>query len=322
MPLNKRALAQKSMSGLKNTAKGQPRLSVSTSRLRIAEQMKAGEWYANLQLSIEQRSSGARLVKCKRSGPLHIQKAFYPEGVDLAHLYILHPPGGLVSGDSLTIEAEVNERSAALITTPGAGRLYCARDVSRPQVQNNFLRIAEGASLEWFPMETLFYSGSNGTSTTKIEVAKGGHFMGWDIASLGLPASDQPFRSGELKQSLEIVYDGTVSWLEKWRFNAKDTEFLNSPLGLNGNSASGIFIAGPLPEQLTETQLNELHNLCESVQTNNHGFAGASQTDQWVVMRYVGPSTTHAREYFVKAWRQLRPIVIKRPPCEPRIWAC
>ena len=40
-----------------------------------AKKMQAGQWHAELGLVIENRSSGARLVKCQRQGPLHIQKA-------------------------------------------------------------------------------------------------------------------------------------------------------------------------------------------------------------------------------------------------------
>jgi len=136
------------------------------SREQLAQAMQAGQWQAKLDLNIANRNAGARLVSCRRLGPLHVQKAFYPEGRDLAHLYLLHPPGGLVSGDSLTITANVSEDSHALITTPGAGRIYGARKSAHTQTQLNQLHVASGASLEWFPMETLMYSRSYGVSNT------------------------------------------------------------------------------------------------------------------------------------------------------------
>ena len=296
--------------------------STGSERSQAAQRMRAGQWHANLELTVEQRPAGARLVNSRRNGPLHVQKAFYPEGRNLAHLYVLHPPGGLVSGDSLTIQARVSENSAALITTPGAGRLYGARADASQQMQNNQLSVEPGASLEWFPMETLFYSGSYGISHTRIDIAEGGSFMGWDIATLGLPASDQPFIKGELKQSLEIHYMNQISWLERWRFNADDHEFLNSPAGLNGNSTNGVFIAGPFDSPVSSEVLDDLHQLCESVRENDHGYAGVTQVDKWLAVRYTGPSATRAREHFTQAWHQLRPLLINRTACPPRIWAC
>jgi len=292
------------------------------SRHRAAKNMRAGEWHANLNLEIEQRAAGARLVGCKRNGPLHVQKAFYPEGDDIAHLYILHPPGGLVSGDSLTINARVGSNSAALITTPGAGRIYGSRESARHQIQHNSLQVATQASLEWFPMETLFYSGSNGVSNTCIDVEDGGTFMGWDIASLGLPASDRPFTSGKVRQAIEIRYKGNISWIERWRFDAQDDDMLNSAVGLNGHSANGVFVAGPFAEQLPQDLMKRLHTLCQTVSHYNHGAAGVTQVNHWLAMRYVGTSTTHAREYFTQAWRELRPQLLNRDACPPRIWAC
>lgn len=287
-----------------------------------ASQMQAGKWHAQLDLKIANRGAGARLVSYHRHGPLHVQKAFYPEGPDLAHLYLLHPPGGLVSGDSLTINASVAEQSAALITTPGAGRLYGARDTNKRQLQNNQLQVAAGASLEWFPMETLFYTGSKGQSKTRVDIDAGGKFIGWDICALGLPASNKPFVDGELSQVFEIYCDGKIEWLERWRFNANDLEFLNSKAGLNGGSANGVLVAGPFETPLPNEKMSEFHRLCERVKQGENGLAGVSHVKRWLVFRYVGSSTTHARDFFTQAWQCLRPNLINRDACAPRIWAC
>ena len=72
-------------------------------------------------------SYDTQLTKTKRCGPLIIQKAFYPEGRDCAHLYLLHPPAGIVSGDELRVGIDVQQNAHTLITTPGAKRFYRAR---------------------------------------------------------------------------------------------------------------------------------------------------------------------------------------------------
>ena len=301
------------------------------SRDSLANGMRAGQWQAKLGLQVANRSAGARLVSCHRNGPLHIQKAFYPEGSDLAHLYVLHPPGGLVSGDSLTISVDVEKRSRALVTTPGAGRLYGAREDSETQVQMNQLTVSEGASLEWFPMETLLYSGSYGVSNTRVDIEQGGKFMGWDICSLGLPASGQPFEKGELRQCFDIYYSGKIDWLERWRFNADDKQFLSSNSGLQNQSCNGVFIAGPFLSASeagskdpldTDELIKQLHSLCQIFRDEKKGLAGVSNVSHWIVVRYLGHSTTHARELFTSAWHLLRPSLLNRSACAPRIWAC
>ena len=297
----------------------------------LAAAMQAGQWQAALTLKIENRQAGARLVSCHRRGPLHVQKAFYPEGRDLAHLYLLHPPGGLVSGDTLIIDTEVAQQSHALVTTPGAGRLYGARKSAKTQNQLNTLTVAKGASLEWFPMETLYYSRSYGVSKTRVDIDEGGKFIGWDICSLGLPASGEPFVDGEIRQSFDIYYNGKADWLERWRFNADDKAFLTNHVGLQNQSCNGVFVAGPFIKSDDESEqekaahlelMSQLHTLCENSTQQQKGLAGVSHVGNWVVLRYLGHSTTYARELFTQAWFLLRPHLLNRPACAPRIWAC
>ena len=90
-------------------------------------QYSAGRWQAELSLGLAKTARGTVLKTCSHRGPLYVQKAFYPEGRELAHLYLLHPPGGMVSGDDLQINVNMAEGAQALITTPGAGRVYRAR---------------------------------------------------------------------------------------------------------------------------------------------------------------------------------------------------
>ena len=146
--------------------------------------------------------------------------------------------------------------------------------------------------------------------------------MGWDICSLGLPASGKPFTEGELRQTFDLYYDGDIAWLERWRFNAKDTAFLSSRAGLNGYSANGVFVAGPFLDPIANAVSEELRELCQSARSREQGLAGVSHVDRWVVLRYVGSSTTKARECFTQAWHLLRPLLLSRPACPPRIWAC
>ena len=71
-------------------------------------------WKAALSLSFESGPSRT-VVRREHTGPLTVQRPFYPEG-SVAHVYLLHPPGGVVGGDALTINARVSEHAAGLVT--------------------------------------------------------------------------------------------------------------------------------------------------------------------------------------------------------------
>ncbi|HEY0465161.1 MAG TPA: urease accessory protein UreD, partial [Polyangiaceae bacterium] len=77
-------------------------------------------WSAELELGFEVVAGRSALVRNRHRGPLAVQRAFYPESSDLAHVYLLHPPGGAVAGDQLTVRVRVAPGARALITTPAA----------------------------------------------------------------------------------------------------------------------------------------------------------------------------------------------------------
>ena len=57
-------------------------------------------WQAGLGLGLSRRADRTVLADRCRHGPLAVQRAFYPEGTP-CHVYLLHPPGGVVGGDVL-----------------------------------------------------------------------------------------------------------------------------------------------------------------------------------------------------------------------------
>ncbi len=129
-----------------------------------------------------------------------IQKPFYPEG-DPCHVYVVHPPGGVVGGDQLRVDAEVEAGAHALITTPAATKFY--RSAQRASSQLQELRAA-GATLEWLPQENIFFPGAETHTATRVHIDADSKFIGWEIACLGLPARGEPFDKGSLKLDLEL----------------------------------------------------------------------------------------------------------------------
>ena len=77
-----------------------------------------------LTLEFDRVGSSTRLTSRSHSGPLNVQRPFYPEGEDVCHVYLLHPPGGLVAGDQLSFSAQLNTGAKTLITTPAANKFY------------------------------------------------------------------------------------------------------------------------------------------------------------------------------------------------------
>ncbi len=151
-------------------------------------------WHARLQLHYTHDGSGTGALD-RHEGPLRVLQRLYPEGPDICHHVLVHPPGGIVGGDVLELDARLDRNCHALITTPGATRFYrSAGDTSLQQVQ---CRLAEGARLEWLPMETIAYSACQAHNRLRFELAPGAEMIGWDLLALGLPAAGQAFERGQ-----------------------------------------------------------------------------------------------------------------------------
>jgi urease accessory protein len=273
-------------------------------------------WHARLDIAYH-HDHGRSLARFRHEGPLRILQSLYPEGDAICHNVLVHPPGGLVGGDTLDIAVDAAAGSHGLITTPGASRFY--RSDVELALQRTRLNIAAGARLEWLPLEALCYSGCRAENRLQMQVAPGGELIGWDITALGLPLAGQPFLAGRYQQHIELP----GVWLERGRIDAGDTRLLDSPLGLAGRKclASLFHVAGePMPragrERLLEIARDALdgHALADS--------AGATSPNaQVVVLRVLAPLVEPAMQLLRTVWAGWRRELWGLSATPPRIWS-
>jgi len=183
-------------------------------------------WHGRLELRYTR--DGERTVAHDRHhGPLRVLQRLYPEGDRVCHHVLVHPPGGIVGGDRLEIDAQLDAGTHVLITTPGATRFY--RSAEATASQSVRLRVADGARLEWLPLETIAFPGCRAENRLVIELEPSAEMIGWDMLALGLPAAGAAFEAGggSFRQHLELP----GRWLERGTIDARDERLLDSPLG-------------------------------------------------------------------------------------------
>lgn len=282
-------------------------------------------WLASLALEFSLTPNGSQLTRTKRNGPLSVQKAFYPEGRDCAHIYLLHPPAGIVSGDELRIHIQVNPQAHSLITTPGANRFYRAReDLSigdSKQVQHCELFLAEQAKCENFPLETIVYEGADGFNTVDIHLKNNSAYLGWDITCLGLPRSDQLFKNGRYTQLNRVYCDGTLMYHD--RIAIKPTNNIHQHIaGLNNHSVFATFLAYAPQEQINSDDHKVLiEQLREHViKVKAEHKVSISQIRSLLVIRYLGQHAEECKALFVQLWQMIRPLYLDKEANIPRVW--
>lgn len=263
-------------------------------------------WQAKLELGFVCQRDKTLLTRRRHSGPLTVQRPFYPEG-DVCHVYLLHPPGGIVGGDQLAISLDVQPNSHALITTPAAGKFY--RSQGEKAVQTVSAYVTEDAALEWLPQETIIYQGAMLSSTVNVSLAPRARFMGWEILSLGRPACGEAFNCGFAEMGWQI------DCLEQPLFQERlhlDANAFNACWGLQGLSACGTLFATPANAvSLVAVQQLIGHERGRSV----------TLIDDLLVCRAIDERTDRLRAFFERVWMILRPDIMKRQACAPRIWA-
>ncbi len=267
-------------------------------------------WEARISLGFRLDAGRSMLSERSHQGPLRIQRPFYPEGPGVCHVYLLHPPGGVVCSDRLDIHIHVDERAHGLLTTPGAGKFYrsTARRCAR---QHQHLRLERSASLEWLPQENIFYEGTRCELLTRVDLQRGSRFIGWEINCLGRPASGETFRKGRLRQRFELWRDGTPLWLERNLFD--ESAVLNAAWGLQGQPVAATLVCTPADRPLVDSVRNGIH-------AGADGLFAATLADDVLVCRYLGRNGQAARACLTAAWQCLRPAVLGRPASPPRIW--
>jgi urease accessory protein len=263
-------------------------------------------WEASLRLRFSDDAGTTRLTAREHRGPLRVQKALYPEGPRTCHVIVVHPPGGVVGGDRLDLRFEQDAATEVFATTPGAAKWYRAN--GRVSFQDVRLQVGAGGAIEWMPQETIFYDDADVVLEHEVDLAPGARYIGAEILCFGRRASGESFRRGQVRQRTRIRLAGKLVWWEQGI--VLGGESMQSSLGMRGHSVCATLVAvgPPVPPSL----IAQMRAADPSL--------GVSQVRQVFVARHLGDDSELARASLLRVWQALRPHLLGRPACVPRIW--
>jgi urease accessory protein len=218
----------------------------------------------------------------------------------------------------LSIDVEARTGARALITSPGAAKWYRANPhAPDPQAsQSVTLHVADGASLEWLPLETIVFSGAEARWSSRFDLVGDGVLIAAEIVCLGRPASGLRFESGSARWQTEVRRDGKLLFLEQAELAGGD-ELLHSRAGLARAQAFGsLMLAGP--EAALARAVEAVRALADP---SFEGDWGITRLSGVAVLRWRGPGAEAGWRLMRAAWAGVRPALIGRAACAPRIWA-
>ncbi len=279
--------------------------------MKPVEALHAAGWRATLDLGFRADGERTWLASRRHSGPLVVQRSFYPEDARLCQIVIVHPPGGIAGGDEIEVSVSAEENTGVQLTTPGAGKWY--RGFGRTARQTVHIGIATGAICEWLPQENIVFDGAAAQMSLQVDLAHDAVFCGWDFTCLGRPKSDQLFVSGCVRQRTEIRQGGRLLFCEQAHIDAAD-QFRPAPSCLAGNCSYGsMLVAGkPVSEDVIDAARHAL---------GDDANVGVTRLGDVLIARWVGNSIERGRRLFTSLWSELRPWYAGREAVPPRIWA-
>src|SRR5262245_31240118 len=245
--------------------------------MQLADPVVAS-WRAHLSLQFEKQESRTVLSRNQSDGPLVVQKPLYPDGPERCHAIVVHPPGGIVGGDEITLDARVEKNSLALLTTPGAGKWYRSAGSWAKQT----LRFEVEGSLEWLPRETIVFDGALADLQSHISLKNDATYVGWEVVSVGR------FRRGRLKLETRIARGERMLFIEKGEIEGGG-RLMRSPAGLGGRTVFGTFLATHSGQKISAEDL------------------AITQLPGLLVGRYLGDSSEEALQAFTRLWKLVRP---------------
>jgi urease accessory protein len=134
---------------------------------------------------------------------------------------MINPTAGVLSGDRLSAEVQVETGARLTLTTPSATRLYTMPNGCAEAVQS--FSIAPGGRLCFVPSMLVPHRNSRYRQTSRIKVERGGELIYIETLAPGRVASGECFDYSEVRCELELYCGENLNARECFRLRPDDS---------------------------------------------------------------------------------------------------
>jgi urease accessory protein len=254
-----------------------------------------------LQLLLRRTGTRTVIADCYSHVPLQVLRPVYLDDNGTAYVYLLNPGGGVVGGDTYSIQITLEAAARAYFTTPSATRLYAAPEM--PAQQHIDITLDAGAGLTYLPEQTIPFAEAAFHQYLDVRLGPGASIFLGDIVAPGRLARGEAFAYREYCSRIRITdIHGAVMVVDHCRLRPQRHNL--AALGLlEGYAYLGTFYAvcqgTMLPSALVEqlhTLLAEQRSLVGSVTLLAHGGVAA---------RLLGEDYSSMNQALFDLWRPL-----------------
>ncbi len=220
---------------------------------------------------------------------------------------LLNTAGGITGGDRLDYTARWAAGTRATVTSQTAERIY--RRFEGVGEVSNTLHVADGASAEWLPQETIVFdrSGLNRTFTAHLEGSA--RLLALETVVLGRTAMGETVTDLNFRDRWRVHRDGRLCFADDTRLVGDPQAILAGPATGNGARCFATLADfGPQAEERLETARAILADCaCE---------AGASAWNDRLLIRFVATDSQKLRGDLIRFLERYRAAPL------PRVWHC
>jgi urease accessory protein len=253
-----------------------------------------------------------RLKDIYQSSPL---RALFPGKAtgDVLSVALVTTSGGLLGGDCLEVEVDVERGGAVQVIGQAAEKVY--RSKGPDTIFEVGLNIAEDAWLEWLPQETIIFDQARLRRRTQVDVAPGAQFLGAEMLVFGRTAMGETLRTGLVRDVWEVRRRGRLVWADALHMANNLKAQLDHPAGFGGAraAATSIFVADDAGRYLPFVR--ELLDIVpEGIK------CAATVVNGVLVVRWLAFDAQALRIAFGVYWAAMRHEVKGLPGRMPRLW--
>lgn len=268
-----------------------------------------------LNLGLRQVGHRTVLHDCYAHVPLRVLRPVYLDDTGTAYLYLLNPCGGVLGGDTYTIQATLDAGAQAYVTTPSATKLYAAP--GQPACQQLDFTLRDGAVLTYLPEPTIPFANAAFRQHMTVRLGNGACAFLGEILAPGRMARDELFAYREYCTTLQVEdAHGDVLLIDRTRLHPQQDDL--RALGmLEGYYYLGTFYALGDHTVLDATLALALHNLLDG---DPHLVGSATPLAQsGIAIRFLADTPMSANQALYRICNLLRQQVLGHPAAPHRL---
>ena len=202
--------------------------------------------------------------------PIHVSKPYQKGSALLVNM--MSPTAGMLEGDRVLIDAELEEDAHLVLSNPTALRIH---KMSLNEAQwDQEIRIAPGAFLESHPEWIIPQAKSRFRQTTRIHLSPGARLLFIEALASGRVAFGEQFEFDSIRSRLELRYEDKLAALEKWALRPSSKTISGWQSYLDTPFYISIYMCAPELES-DDSLFQFIHEL-----NRNTLFCGSSRLDQ------------------------------------------